>query len=104
MKGVLIAAIVLLIVGLVKRSRHKSQLASPYGGGYGGPPANYPPPGYGQQGPPQGGYGQQGPPQGGYGQQGPPQGGYGQQGPPQGGPQQGGYGPPPSTGPSFSKE
>jgi hypothetical protein len=61
----LVAAIVLLIVGLVKRSRHNKELAAvgPYGGysGYGGaPPAGgYPPPGgYQQPGsyPPPGGY------------------------------------------------
>lgn len=44
----ILAAITLLIIGLVKRSRHKKQLATPYGGGYGGagaaqpwPPAPY---------------------------------------------------------------
>jgi len=40
----LIAAIVLLIIGLVKRSRHKKERAT---GGYGGyPPPGYAPPGY----------------------------------------------------------
>lgn len=57
----LIAAIVLLIIGYVKRSRHKKeQRAGAYGGGY--PPPGYPPqfggqqPGYPPQnpGPPQG--------------------------------------------------
>ncbi|WP_375485375.1 hypothetical protein [uncultured Jatrophihabitans sp.] len=125
----LIAAIVLLIVGLVKRSRHKGELARTgggYGAGYGGPPANYPPPGgygqggYGQQGgyQPQGhGQGQQGsypPPgqgqQGGYGQQGQGQQGQGQQGgqgghPPPGGQGSGGWAPPPpQDGPSLRKD
>ncbi len=55
----LVTAVVLLIVGLVKRSRHKAQLAHPYGGGFGGPPPppNYPPPGFGQPGYGQPGYG-----------------------------------------------
>jgi hypothetical protein len=72
----LIAAIVLLIVGYVKRSRHKGELrtAAYYGGppppGYGPPPAGYspaplgygsPPPGYGAPPPPQPGYGAQPP-------------------------------------------
>jgi hypothetical protein len=85
----LIAAIVLLIVGFVKRSRHKKELASPgYGApAFGGPPAGgqWPQQQPGQQ--PQGGYPQQGyqpPPQ-------QPQQGY--QPPPQ---QQGGWQPPPS--------
>lgn len=48
--GLIIAAIVLLIVGLVKRGRHKKELAQyPYGG----PPQNYPPqPGFGPPGGP----------------------------------------------------
>jgi len=75
----LIVAIVLLIVGFVKRSRHKkerqAQAAGGYGqGGYGQP--GYGAPGYGQQ--PAPGYGQQ--PAPGYGQQPPPP-GYGQQPP-----------------------
>ena len=54
----LITAIILLIVGLVKRSRHKKQLQSGYGGGYGGYGGGYPagpPPGqpWPQQPPPQ---------------------------------------------------
>lgn len=88
----LIAAIVLLIVGFVKRSRHKKERQSYPAGGYGQPaygaPGGYAPPpqGYGQQPPPPGygqqpapGYGQQPPPSG-YGEQ-PPQEGYGQQPP-----------------------
>jgi len=79
----LVAAIVLLIIGFVKRSRHKKELQSYSAGGYGQPaygaPGGYPPPGYGQQPPPPG-YGQQPPPPG-YGQQPPPP-GYGQQQPP----------------------
>jgi hypothetical protein len=114
----LIAAIVLLIVGYVKRSRHKRELreAAAYGGvapgfgappppgyaapppGYGAPPQGYgagPPPGHGNQPPEYGnqppGYGNQPP---GYGNQ-PP--GYGNQ-PPRYGNQPPGYGnqPPPS--------
>lgn len=65
----LVAAIILLIVGFVKRGRHKRQLQSApyYGGGYGNPPPP-PPPGYGGYGPPppappgygsHGGYGEQ---------------------------------------------
>lgn len=40
-----IAAIVLLIVGLVRRSRHKNELTAVYGGAgpYGGPPQPWPP-------------------------------------------------------------
>jgi hypothetical protein len=46
----ILAAITLLIIGLVKRSRHKKELANPYGGGYGGgyggavPAQQWPPP------------------------------------------------------------
>jgi hypothetical protein len=106
-----VAAIVLLIVGLVKRSRHKKELES--GSYYGGPPPGYgapggyggPAPGYGQPPPgyggPQTGYGQPppgygGPPPG-YGEQPPPP-SYGEQPPPPsygGGPAQPGYGQPP---------
>jgi hypothetical protein len=60
----LIAAIVLLIVGYVKRSRHKRELQS---GGWGaGPPQGYgaPPAGYQQPGYQQPGYQQQPPPYG----------------------------------------
>jgi hypothetical protein len=78
----LIAAAVLLIVGFVRRGRHKRELqaAAQYWGGpppgYGPPQQGYPAPsGWGQQPPP--GYGQQPPPE--YGQQPPP--GYGQQAP-----------------------
>jgi hypothetical protein len=93
-----VAAIVLLIVGYVKRSRHKNELRA---GGFGAPawgvPGGYaaPPPGYGA--PPAGGYGA--PPPGGYGAP-PSGGGYGE--PPAGGygapPSGGGYGAPPSGG------
>ena len=90
----LIVAIVLLIVGFVKRARHKSELraaaAQGYGGpGYGGP--GYSGPGYGQPGYGQPAYGQPGQPgQPGYGQPGQPgQPGYGQPG---------GYPPPPAGG------
>lgn len=61
----LIAAIVLLIVGFVKRGRHKRELTA---GAYGGPPPpGFPPSGYPQQGYPQApppGYPQQAPPPG----------------------------------------
>jgi hypothetical protein len=88
----IVAAIVLLIIGFVKRSRHKKELAAPAGyfGGpppaYGGAPQGYspPPPGYGGPAP---GYGTPPP---GYGT--PPA--YGQPpGPPQdpGSPPQGGW-------------
>jgi hypothetical protein len=83
----LITAIILLIVGFVKRSRHKKELQNApqfYGGappGYGGPQQG---PGFGQQQP---GYGQPPPPPG-YGGQQP---GYGGQQPGYGG-QQPGYG------------
>ncbi len=98
---VIVAAIVLLIVGFVKRSRHKKELqAAPYGGP---PPPGYapqgPPPGYQQQGPPPG-YQQQAPPPG-YPQQGPPP-GYPQQGPPPGYPQQNPV-PPPGNPPQFGE-
>ena len=66
----LVVAIVLLIVGYVKRGRHKRELQA---AAYGGPP----PGGYPQQGYPQPGYPQQGYPQQGYPQQPPP--GYPQQ-------------------------
>jgi hypothetical protein len=89
-----IAAIVLLIIGYVKRSNHKGELqrgqqywggvpTPAYGGqpsgGYGAPQGFAPPP-PGFQPPPQQGPPQQGPPQQGPPQQGPP--GYGQQPPP----------------------
>jgi hypothetical protein len=79
---VLLAGVIVLVIGLVRRRGHKKQLAT--ASGYGA----YPPP-YGQQGYPQQGYPQQGYPQQGYqpqgyGQQGYPPPGYGQQGPPTG--------------------
>src|SRR4051812_40287502 len=76
----LIAAIVLLIVGFVKRSRHKKELQSgPKWGtwgapapAYGGAPQPYPPPpGYGDPHQPPPGYGAQAPPPG-YGKSQPP--------------------------------
>jgi hypothetical protein len=89
----LIAAVVLLIVGYVKRARHKNELQS--GQFYGGPPPGYPgqqppfggppPPGYGT--PP--GYGEQP----GYGSQAPGQPGLGT--PPQSYGEQPGFGEPP---------
>jgi hypothetical protein len=75
----LIAAIVLLIVGFVKRGRHKRELQQAQYG-YGAPPPGYGQPAFGTPG----GYGGQPP---GYGEQ-PP--GYGGQPP--------GYGPPPAYG------
>ncbi len=92
-----ITATVLLIVGYVKRGRHKRELragAQFYGGpppGYGGPPPGYggPPPGYG--GPPPPGY--SGPPPPAYG--GPPPPGYGEQ--PRFGEPPPAYGGPPPT-------
>jgi hypothetical protein len=90
----LIAAIVLLIVGFVKRGRHKKELASPpmgYPGPGGYPPGSYPQGGYPPPGYPQPGYPQPGYPQPGY-----PQPGYPSPGYPQPGQQpQPGYGPPP---------
>jgi hypothetical protein len=97
---VLIAAVVLLIVGYVKRSRHKGELRA--GAFYGGPPPGYgsppiygggPPPGYsapppGYSAPPPG-YGASPP---GYGT---PPPGYGASPPGYGGPPPG-YSPPPS--------
>lgn len=93
----LVAAIVLLIVGYVKRSRHKRERQSlPVGGG----PSGYapPPPGYGGQG--YGGQGYGAPPPGYNPQQGynaPPP-GYGSPPPPGYNPPPPGYNPPPSQG------
>jgi hypothetical protein len=91
-----IAAIVLLIVGYVKRSRHKNELrAGAFGapawgvpGGYAGPPPGYTPPPGGYGAPPSGGYGA--PPPGGPGGYSPQPGGYGS-------PPPGGYTPPPES-------
>ncbi len=93
----LIAGLIVLLVGLLRRRGHKKQLAH-YGGyppqsGY--PQQGYPAPGYPQQGYPQQGYPQQGYPQQGYPQQGYPQQGYPQQGYPQPQPPPGGQWPPP---------
>jgi hypothetical protein len=89
-----IAAIVLLIVGYVKRGRHKKELASA-GAGYGA----YPPPGQGYGGPGYGGqgYSGQGYPGPGYGAPGQPQQGQPQPGEPQQGQPQQGF-PPPGQG------
>jgi uncharacterized membrane protein len=87
----LIGGLITLIVGLVKRRRHKQELRT---AGYGGqPPAwpqqNWPQQGWPQQSPPQQGWPQQNPPQQGWPQQNPPQQGWPQQNPPQQGwPQQ----------------
>jgi uncharacterized membrane protein len=106
---VLIAGVIVLIVGLVKRSRNKRELRT--GGGYGGfgtaQPSGWPP-GSGMQGwPPAGGQPQQWPQPGGQPpQQWPQPGGQPQQWPPAGGqppqqwPQPGdaqGWGPPPQS-------
>jgi hypothetical protein len=102
---ILLAGIIVLIVGLVRRRGHKKQLAAAsYGyGGYSPQPygqPGYPPPGYGQPGPPPG-YGQPGPPPG-Y-----PPAGYAPPGQPQ--PEQQQPGQPPAPGqwqgpPSLSKK
>ncbi len=89
----LIAGVVLLIVGLVKRGRHKKQLAASsayYGGGGGYPQQGYPQQGYPQQGYPQQGYPQQGNPSQTYPPPGEP--------PPPGYQPPSGYQPPPDQG------
>jgi len=100
----LIAGLITLIVGLVKRRRHKQELRT---GGYGGQPGwpqqawpqqgwpqqnppeqSWPQQGWPQQGPPQQGWPQPSPPQQGWPQPSPPQQGWPQPSPPQQDPQQ----------------
>jgi hypothetical protein len=94
---VLIAGVIVLIVGLVKRSRNKRELRT--GGGYGGfgtaQPSGWPPGGGMQGWPPVGGQPQQWPQPGGQPQQWPQPGGQPQQWPQPGDAQ--GWGPPPQS-------
>ena len=90
----LIAGVITLIVGLVKRRRHKQELRT---GGYGGQPGwpqqawlqqgwpqqNPPEQSWPQPSPPQHGWPQQNPPEQGWPQQNPPQQGWPQQNPPE---------------------
>lgn len=81
----LVAGLITLIVGLVKRRRHKRDLRT---GGYGGQPPPWPQQGWPQQSWPQQGWPQQGAPEQSWPQQSPPQQSWPQQSPPQQSPPQ----------------